>query len=78
MQPKNDVKEMTRIIIEKTRLDRNRILASNDAVVKKMSKVEQEQAADTIGNIRRDERLDDLEQDVKQVKGKLNLAPSAA
>ena len=74
---KDDLREMTNIIIEKTEMKRNEVLDSNDKVAGKMSKIEQEQAADTIGNIRRDERLDELEQDVKQVKSNLKVALGA-
>jgi len=74
---KDDLREMTNIIIEKTEMKRNEVLDNNDKVAGKMSKIEQEQAADTIGNIRRDERLDELEQDVKQVKSNLKVALGA-
>lgn len=74
---KQDLKESEERIIKEVKFERNRVLESNDKVVKKMTTIEQEQAADNLGNMRRDDRLDNLEKNVKGVKKKLRMEPAA-
>jgi len=73
---KQDLKESEEKMARIFRNERDITLISNDRVINKMAKVDQEQAADTIGNIRRDERIDDLEDEVRKVKIKLGMASS--
>lgn len=73
---KEDLRQMEERIIEQTKWYRDRILADNDKVFGKMLDLEQEQNAGAVLGIDRDERLDNLEEDMKQVKHKLGLAPS--
>ena len=72
---KEDLKETERRIIEKTQMIRDEILSSNDKIAGELSIVRQEQSADTIGNIRRDDKIEEHETRITRVETKLDMSP---
>ena len=52
--------------------------SDNDKIVRELSTVRQEQSADTLGNIRRDDTIEELDNRVVRIETKLAISPTCS
>ncbi|MCG2692866.1 hypothetical protein L6279_02020 [Candidatus Parcubacteria bacterium] len=71
---KQDLRETEERIIEKTSIQRNEVLSSNDEVAKKLDTVRTEQKSQYACDKRQDDKLEELDERVVRVEIKTGIA----